>query len=70
MTTVLTQALGTLACVAAVCTLASQGIISGSDALAVVSAAVGYFIHASGVSVGASGASPPPPKSVPPAPPA
>jgi hypothetical protein len=41
--------------VAAICVLASQGIVSGSDALAVVSAVVGYFIHASGVSVGAGG---------------
>jgi len=55
VTNILTQAVGALACVAAICVLASQGIVSGSDALAVVSAVVGYFIHASGVSVGAGG---------------
>ncbi len=56
MSQALAQVLGALSCVAAAATLASQGVISGSDALAVISAVTGYFIHASGTIVGSNAA--------------
>jgi hypothetical protein len=55
------QLAGVLIAVGAAAALASQGTISGSDALAVISAATGYGIHASGVALGTSAATPAPP---------
>ena len=44
----LLQAGGAIACVAAATVLAALHILTGSDALALISATLGYFIHASG----------------------
>jgi hypothetical protein len=48
----LAQAVIALAGLGAASALAATGTISGSDALAVISAVVGYAIHASGVTLG------------------
>ena len=50
--TALYQLCGALGCVGAAAGLAAVNVISGSDALAVISAVAGYFIHASGVVLG------------------
>ncbi len=50
MTKALLPAGGSIACVAAVTVLAALHILAGSDALALISATLGYFIHASGAS--------------------
>jgi hypothetical protein len=49
--TTIVQAVIALAGLGAASALAAIGTITGSDALAVISAVVGYAIHASGVSL-------------------
>lgn len=55
MTPSLLQAIVALAGVGAASALAAVHVITGSDALAVISAVVGYSIHAGGVASGKAG---------------
>jgi hypothetical protein len=50
------QLVGVLSAVGAASALAAVGTISGSDALAIIGAATGYGIHASGVALGTGSA--------------
>jgi len=54
------QLVGILAAVGSASALAAIGTLSGSDALAIIGAATGYGIHASGVALGAGAATPTP----------
>lgn len=54
----LTQAVGALAVAVLVGVLAARGTITGGEALTVIGAVAGYFIHAGGVALGSGKSSP------------